>query len=127
MPTAVAPPARGRRPSHRRASAAGGAHRGRAASARPRVRWDRVGRMALLLVLAVLVYLYLSAGVRMLSTWRQARRDGAAVMAMKREHTLLLREHESLGRRGTLEQEARRLGMMRTAEQPYVVNGLPNN
>jgi hypothetical protein len=83
--------------------------------------------MALLLVLAVLVYLYLSAGVRMLSTWRQARRDGAAVMAMKREHTLLLREHESLGRRGTLEQEARRLGMMRTAEQPYVVNGLPNN
>jgi hypothetical protein len=86
-----------------------------------------MGRMAMLLVLGALTYLYLSAGIHMLSTWRQARRDGAAVVAMRREHTLLVREREDLGRRGTVETEARGLNMMKKGEQPYIVSGLPND
>jgi hypothetical protein len=91
------------------------------------VQWDRLARIAMLFVLAALVYLYLSAGVRMFSSWRQARRDSATVRVMEREHAALVREHESLGRRGTLEAEARRLGMMRPGEQPYIVTGLPGD
>jgi len=91
------------------------------------VRWDRLGRLAMLFVLAALLYLYLSAGIRMFSTWGQARRDSAAVTAMEREHAMLVRQHEALGRQGTVEAEARRLGMMRKGEQPYVVSGLPSN
>jgi hypothetical protein len=91
------------------------------------VRWDRLGRLALLGVLAALAYLYASAGVHMLSTWRQSRRDGATVAALEREHRRLARQHETLGTQGTLETEARRLGMMHKGEQPYVVSGLPNN
>jgi hypothetical protein len=91
------------------------------------VRWDRLGRMAMLLVLGVLVYLYLSAGIRMLSTWRQARSDSSAVTAMEHEHLLLTRQHEALGKQATLEAEARRLGMMHMGEQQYIVSGLPNN
>ncbi len=53
---------------------------------RPRVRWDRVGRLAMLCVLGALLYLYLSAGVHMFSTWRQSRHDHAAVAALQREH-----------------------------------------
>src|ERR1700684_4713547 len=87
-----------------------------------RVRWDRVGRVAMLCVLVALVYLYASAGVHMLSTWRQSRRDWAAVGAMEREHRQLALQHEALGTQGTLETEARRLGMMRKNEQPYVVS-----
>ena len=41
-------------------------------------------------------YLYLSAGVHMLSTWRQARHDSAAVAAMEREHSALARQHAAL-------------------------------
>jgi hypothetical protein len=78
-------------------------------------------------VLGAVVYLYLSAGIHMFSTWRQARHDSAAVAAMAREHKLLVRQHEALLRRGTLEAEARRLGMMKRGEQPYIVTGLPNN
>jgi hypothetical protein len=63
----------------------------------------------------------------MLSTWRQARHDGAAVAAMEREHRLLVRQHDALTGSGTLESEARQLGMMRPGEQPYVVTGLPDN
>jgi hypothetical protein len=91
------------------------------------VRWDRLGRLAMLCVLVALVYLYASAGLHMLSTWRQSRRDGATVVSMEREHRLLVREHEALSAPGTLEAEARQLGMMKKGEQPYVISGLPNN
>jgi len=78
-------------------------------------------------VLVALIYLYASAGVHMLSTWRQSRREDAAVAAMQREHTQLVRQHEALSKSWALEAEARRLGMMRRGEQPYVIGGLPDN
>ncbi len=81
----------------------------------------------MLCVAAALAYLYLSAGIRMLSTWRQARTDSATVIALKHEKGLLKRQHEALGRRETTEEEARRLGMMKRGEQSYIVSGLPNN
>jgi hypothetical protein len=92
-----------------------------------RVRWDRLGRVAMLCVLVALLYLYASAGVHMLSTWRQSRRDNATVAAMAQEHRLLMHQHEALSAPGTLEAEARQLGMMKRGEQPYVISGLPNN
>jgi hypothetical protein len=92
-----------------------------------RVQWDRLGRLAMLCVLVALVYLYMSAGLHMLSTWRQSSHDSAAVASMEREHKLLVHQHEALSAPGTLEAEARQLGMMRKGEQPYVINGLPDN
>jgi hypothetical protein len=92
-----------------------------------RIRWDRLGRMAMLGVLVALLYLYGSAGVHMLSTWRQSRRDAAVVASMEREHTALVGQREALTRAGTLETEARQLGMIKSNEQPYVVSGLPSN
>lgn len=91
------------------------------------VRWDRLGRLALLFVLGALLYLYLSAGIHMFSKWGQARRDGAAVAHLKREHALLLRQHEALGKQATLEAEARQLGMIKPGEQPFIATGLPSN
>jgi cell division protein FtsL len=93
----------------------------------PRVRWDRVGRLAMLVVLAVLLYLYLSAGIRMLSTWHQSRNDSATVATMEREHKALVRQRESLSRRGTIEAQARDLGMKKPNERQYVIPQLPSN
>ena len=104
-----------------------GAGGGRLSRVTTGVRWDRLGSVAMLFVLGALVYLYLSAGIRMLSTWQQARSDSATVLAMEREHRQLLLQHEALGRRATLEAEARRLGMINKGEQQYIVSGLPNN
>jgi cell division protein FtsB len=117
MPSASASAGRA---SARRSSA-------RTASPGARVRWDRLGRVAMLGVLVVLAYLYLSAGVHLLSTWRQARGASAKVAAMEREHEMLQRQHESLGMPGTIEAQARRLGMMKHGEQPYIVSNLPND
>src|SRR5271154_6490544 len=115
------PAARSRARSRDRAGA------GRGKSTGASIRWDRLGSLALLFVLGVLVYLYLSAGIHMLSTWKQAHRDSATVRSMERENTLLERQHETLKRRGTQEEEARQLGMMKSGEQSYIVSGLPDN
>lgn len=93
----------------------------------PRVRWDRLGRLAMLFVLAALLYLYLSAGIHMLSTWRQSRHDSATVATMEREHKTLVRQRESLSRQGTTEMQARVLGMKKANERQYVMGGLPTN
>jgi hypothetical protein len=116
-------PVRLARPDGARASGPRADHIRRA----PGVRWDRVGRIAIGLVALALVYLYLSAGIRMFSTWQQARSDSAAVVSLEHENVVLTRQHEALGRRGTLEEEARGLGMMKKGEQQYLVSGLPND
>jgi cell division protein FtsB len=96
-------------------------------SAGARVRWDRLGRIALLCVLAALLYLYLSAGLTLFSTWREARGDSSQLTALERQHDALEAQHASLTSPGTLVQEARRLGMVRPGEQAYVITGLPPN
>lgn len=117
--------------SPRRRAARSGARRRRpargAGSPFEGVRWDRLGRPALLVVLVALLYLYLSAGVRLFTTWSAEHRDNAAVAALQREHTRLASQHAALGRQSTLENEARRLGMTRAGEQQFVITGLPNN
>jgi cell division protein FtsB len=92
-----------------------------------RVRWDRLGRMAMLCVLGALLYLYVGAGVSLFSTWREARGDSAQLAALERQHAVLETQHSSLASPGMLVQEARRLGMMRPGEQTYVISGLPSN
>lgn len=92
-----------------------------------RIRWDRVGRIAMLCLLVALLYLYLSAGIRIYSTYREAHGDRVALATLEHEHAELVRQHEALGRRGTLEEEARRLGLMHSSEQPYVITGLPGD
>ncbi len=123
MPATSAQPAR-RRPAgsspRRRASAAN-----RPAGAR--VRWDRVGRVAMLCVMGALLYLYLSAGVSLLSTWKEARSDSAQVAVLERQHATLEAQRAALSSPGTLVQEARHLGMVRPGEQTYLITGLPPN
>jgi hypothetical protein len=109
------------------ASASVSARTGRSARPAARVRWDRLGRVAMLCVLVVLAYLYLSAGVHLVSTWRQARGESTKVAAMQREHNTLQRQHEALGSTGAVEAQARKLGMMRHDERPYIIGNLPNN
>lgn len=91
------------------------------------IRWDRLGRLAMLCVLAAIAYLYLSAAVSLLSTWQESKRDRAQVMALEQQGRALTRQHAVLTSQGTLQTEARRLGMVRTGEQAYVVSGLPPN
>jgi hypothetical protein len=81
----------------------------------------------MLLVLAALVYLYLSAGAHLLSSWRQSSHVNGTVAAMEREHRTLLRQHNELSSQSNLEVQARQLDMMRPGERSYVVTNLPSD
>jgi len=88
------------------------------------VRWDRVGRIALLFVGLLLIYLYINPLRTYVSTYREAKTKRAEVAELQREHDALLRRQRALRSAGAVEMEARRLGMVRNDERAYVVRGL---
>jgi hypothetical protein len=81
----------------------------------------------MLFVMVALLFLYLSTGAHMLSTWRQSHREDATVARMEGEHKRLVSEHNRLSSQSNLEEQARQLGMMRPGEQSYIVGNLPAN
>jgi len=120
------PPADQSRRDRRRAPARPPAQTAFGAAAM-RVRWDRVGRVALLLLLAGVVALYVQPARSYVSTWRDSNAKQAELERLEREHDALARRARELRSPRTIETEARRLGMVRPGERPYVVSGLPDD
>ncbi|MGI8805972.1 MAG: septum formation initiator family protein [Thermoleophilaceae bacterium] len=89
------------------------------------IRWDRVGRTALLLVLGVIVLLYVPPAMRWVEQRQTAARQSAELEELRREHEELEARLESLRGPDAVEREARRLGMVRLGERPVVIEGLP--
>ena len=90
-----------------------------------RVRWDRIGRVSLLLVLAVVVGLYADHALSYLSTRQEASRDAAVVRQLTLDNATLAARQRALQDPATIQQSARALGMVMPGERPYVVTGLP--
>ena len=90
-----------------------------------RIRWDRVGRVALLCVAALVLYLYIGPTSAWISTFRESKQRSADLAALKRENERLIARRDELQKPETLERIARELGMVRAAEKAYVVTGLP--
>jgi cell division protein FtsB len=109
-PTARRKPAARRKPGVRR----GGS----------RIRWDRVGRIALTLVLAAVLYSYLNPAIDFVKTY-------TATTAAKAEFHEKLRENKRLHRRIqtaddpiVIARRARAQGLVAEGETPIVVHGL---
>ena len=90
------------------------------------VRWDRVGRIGLLVVLTVVIGLYVQHTLSYLSTRSQADHQRAIAQRLARQNALLVKQENSLNDPSTIVREARALGMVRPGERPYVITGLPN-
>ena len=88
------------------------------------MRWDRAGRLGLLVVLTVVAGLYVQQGIGLLSTHGQAQQQLAIVQRLARENRELTARQKSLSDPATIQHEARALGMVRPGERPYVVTGL---
>jgi cell division protein FtsB len=94
---------------------------GRRAAPGAGIRWERVGRVALLFVLGVIVLLYIPPVKHWIQQSGTAARGHAQVRELKRERALLEARLRALTGPGAVEREARRLGMVRPGERPYVV------
>ncbi|MGP0052082.1 MAG: FtsB family cell division protein [Solirubrobacteraceae bacterium] len=90
-----------------------------------RVRWDRLGRIALLLVFGLVAVLGIQGAVSFLHTHAQAEQQQAIVRALTRENMKLREQQRSLQSTPTIVQDARKLGMVRPGEQPFVVIAAP--
>jgi cell division protein FtsB len=91
---------------------------------RTRIRWDRLGRRALIGVFALVLYLYIGPAARWVSTYRQAKEKRAEVAALQAENRSLRAKRRALKAPGSLERQARSLGMVKAGEKLYVVHGL---
>jgi cell division protein FtsB len=89
-----------------------------------RIRWDRIGRIGLLVVLIVVAGLYVQQALAYLSVRGQAHQQQSLVRNLQRQNSALTRQQSSLRNPATVQREARRLGMVRLGERPYVVTGL---
>ena len=91
------------------------------AAASSRIRWDRVGRWALICVFAFVIYLYIGPAVTWVSTYGEAKRKRDEVTSLRERNEQLRREQRRLQRHGAVELEARRLGMVKAGEKLYVI------
>ena len=90
------------------------------------IRWDRMGRVALLVVLFGIVVLYAGPARSYVSTQREAGQRRADLARLKQEHERLLARRAGLRGPAALEREARRLGMVKPGERPFVIEHLPS-
>ncbi len=110
-------PAAKRRPAARK-------RRPAARSGATRIKWDRVGRIALVVVLAAVLYSYLNPAIDFVKTY-------TATSAAKAKHHQLLRENRKLHRAVqsaddpiAVDGKARAQGMIAPGETPGIVRGL---
>jgi cell division protein FtsB len=89
-----------------------------------RIRWDRVGRRALIGVFALVLYLYIGPAVRWVQTYREAGHQRATVAELRAANARLKERKRVLSEPGALEREARRLGMIKTGERAYIIEGV---
>ena len=90
-----------------------------------RIRCDRASRLGLLAVLVGILALYVGPARSYFSTVHEAKVRSAAVQKLKRENRRLRARSAALVSPGTLQLEARKLGMVRPGERAYVIQGLP--
>ena len=84
-----------------------------------------MGRIALLLVLVGVLALYVNPLRSLWSTKQESAARGAEVAELERENELLRKRRAELKDPRMLENEARRLGMVKPGERAFVVEGLP--
>ncbi|MFI5026693.1 MAG: septum formation initiator family protein [Solirubrobacterales bacterium] len=91
-----------------------------------RIRWDRVGRIALVLVLFGVMVSYLNPMVNLLQAWQGSKSSDQELVQLKQEKVDLTSQLRDASSPASLEREARRLGMVKPGEHAYVVKGLGN-
>jgi cell division protein FtsB len=89
-----------------------------------RIRWDRVGRVALVLVLFGVMVSYLNPLMNLLQAWQGSQASEQQLAQLKEEKVELTQQLREVSSPATLEREARKLGMVRPGEHAYVVHGL---
>jgi cell division protein FtsB len=89
-----------------------------------RIKWDRVGRIALVLVLFAVAYSYLNPAIDLFKTYRTTTAAKAEFHELLRENKRLHNAVQTAAEPAVVEGAARRQGMIAEGETPFVLRGL---
>jgi cell division protein FtsB len=89
------------------------------------IRWDRVGRLALLGTLFVVVLLYVSPLTNWIRQSRTASEHRAELRELEHDNARLKTRVRMLRQPDALEREARKLGMVKQGERAFVIENPP--
>jgi cell division protein FtsB len=95
--------------------------RGRGAS---RVHWDRVGRVALVVVLFAVLASYVNPIANFVDAWGDRSAERSTLEDLKEENAKLREQIANLSSPDAAERGARKLGMVAEGEGSYVIRGL---
>ena len=85
------------------------------------IRWDRLGRVALLVLLGAILLMYVSPAKHWWESTRTASAQSQELQHLEAENERLRERSELLEDPDTLELEARKLGMTRSDERAFVI------
>lgn len=93
---------------------------------RTRVNWDRLGRVALVVVLFAVLASYLNPVVNFIDAWRDSKSSKQQLQDLARENSELRARAAGDETDAVMVREARKLGMVRPGERSYVIHNLPH-
>jgi len=89
-----------------------------------RIKWDRVGRIALVLVLFAVGYSYLNPAINLVETYKSTTAAKAEFHRLLAENKHLHHSIQSADAPAVVAAAARDQGMVAEGETPFVVRGL---
>lgn len=99
--------------------------RRRSGGRRSGIRWDRLGRTILLIVLAVVIFNYFGPAKTYWDQRRVATGQREQLKALRTRNQVLKQRVHGLTEPRLLQQHAREIGMVKSGEQPIVVQDIP--
>lgn len=116
------PVSRGKAPVKRRGSSrARVAHKSAGTPIRRGIRWERLPRNWLIAIVLIMAFLYIPP---LHSYWEQRKETTAAKVTLQelgKQNRELKARSKALKRNSTIEMEARKLGMVKADERPFVI------
>ncbi len=86
-----------------------------------RIRWDKLGRVVLVLVLLGVLASYINPLVNFVDAWHDSRAERAQLQQLQGQNQVLRTKAAALSGANAAEREARRLGMVASDERSYVI------
>jgi cell division protein FtsB len=90
------------------------------------VKWDKLGRVLLVLVLAAILASYIGPLLSLVGAWQDRRSAADQLATLRQENTSLRARADASQGADPTGAAARRLGMIAPGERAYYVKGLPN-
>jgi cell division protein FtsB len=85
-----------------------------------KVGWDRKFRYVMVVVVALVGWFGLKAGLALMGARAQAAQETSLISSLERQHRSLVARERALHQKATIMRDARQLGMIQAGERTYV-------